>query len=172
MYGSVSEATTYFSKRLHSEVWDENSLPEKTKALEHATRLIDNLDFVGEKNASYVKREAFLTTTSTLTTEQEKEVWEAGEAQENQFPRGSDTVVPKDIEEATYELAISLLEGKDPEIEFENQSVIAEGFSSVRDTKDRSFVQEHINAGIPSLAAWSRLRRYLRGRGGISLSRV
>lgn len=170
MYGTVDKATEYFGKRMHSDIWDVTSLPEKTTALEHSTRMIDNLNFVGEKNPAFVLRESF--NTSLLTDAQLKLIWEAGETQINQFPRGSDIVVPVDIEEATYELAISLLDGKDAEIEFENQSVIAEGFSSVRDTKDRSFVQEHINAGIPSLAAWARLRRYLRDVSGIKLSRV
>lgn len=170
MYGTVQKANDYFGTRLHSDLWDATSLPDKTKALQQATRLINNLNFAGEKNAAFLVRDAL--NIICITTEQQTTIWEAGLTQADEFPRGSDTVVPVAIEEATYELAFSLLDGVDPEIEFQNQSTISEGFASVRDTKDRSFVQEHIHAGIPSLSAWSRLRRYLRDVGSIQLSRV
>lgn len=169
-YGSVQRANDYFATRLHIDLWDATSLLDKAKALKTATTLIDHLNFAGEKHEAFLVREGF--DTACLTETQQKAIWDAGETQCLEFPRGSDIFIPRDIELSCYDLAFTLLDGVDPEIEFQNQSTISEGFASVRDTKDRSFVQEHIHAGIPSLGAWSRLRRYLRDARGIKLSRV
>ena len=169
-YGTVARANDYFGTRLHSELWDATSHPDKTKSLKMATMSIDHLNFAGEKHEAFLVRKGF--DTVCLTEIQQIAIWDAGKTQCLEFPRGSDIFIPRDIELACYDLAFTLLDGVDPEIEFQNQSTISEGFASVRDTKDRSFVQEHIHAGIPSLSAWSRLRRYLRDVGSIQLSRV
>ena len=169
-YGTISRANDYFATRLHSELWEAESPLNKSKAIKTATRLIDHLNFVGEKHEAWLIRDALNVTCPTDT--QLTAIWDAGETQYLEFPRGEDIYIPRDIELACYDLAFALLDGVDPEIEFVNQSTIAEGFANVRDTKDRSFVQEHIHAGIPSLGAWSRLRRYLRGARGLKLNRV
>lgn len=145
MYSTVEAATTYFETRLHSGLWGETSMTDKIAAMTTATRHIDRLSFVGCKTES---------------------------DQELQFPRGGDLSVPSDINIACYELAYSLLDGRDPEMELEALAVVSEGFASVRETFDRSQVQEHLNAGIVSHLAWKYLRPYLRDDHSIKISRV
>lgn len=52
MYGSVSEADTYFSTYDFTGVWDSFSTSQKTAALNRATLMIDRLHFRGEKYQS------------------------------------------------------------------------------------------------------------------------
>jgi hypothetical protein len=51
-----------------------------------------------------------------------------------EFPRGEDTEVSEAIRIACYEIAHSLLDGKDPEIELENLGMVSQGYESVRTT--------------------------------------
>ena len=146
-YGTAAEADAYFETRLHSTEWATNyPLSERVKALQTATREIDRLNFVGDKY---------------------------DDDQVLEFPRGTDTTVPSDIEIACYELAYErLVKQRDPEIEYENLTSISKGFANIRNTKDRTSVHEHINHGIVSLAAWKYLRPYLRNDQTLILSRV
>ena len=57
---------------------------------------------------------------------------DAEASQPLEFPRGADTVVPEAIRRAEYELAFSLLDGVDPQMELENLSVTAQGYAEVR----------------------------------------
>lgn len=169
-YVTLQEAQDYFETRLHSEPWDTYSVQDRNKALATATRQIDRLNFAGEKHAAYEYRESL--NTNLYTKAQEKAIAEAGLTQTLQFPRGSDTEVPNDIKIACMEIAFELLDGKDPEKELENLATISQGFSSIRNTQDRSFVHEHLNAGIVSALAWRYLRPYLRDGFDIKISRV
>lgn len=144
-YGTQSRAGVYFSKRLDTRIWDETSPKDRDAALIMATRAIDKLNFAGGKNNS---------------------------DQALQFPRGDDTEIPIDIEYATYEVALVLLDGYDPDQEIETLGVMAEAYSGVRTTYDASHVNEHIRAGIPSIEAWDLLRPYLRDPTQVRLSRV
>jgi len=49
-YLTVAEADVYHNARLHNDEWIDADPPDKEKALKWATRLLDNLDWVG--NAS------------------------------------------------------------------------------------------------------------------------
>ena len=170
-YGTLQGAQDYFTERLHSELWDTVGLDDRTKALKTATRRIDRLAYVGEKNAAAVQR---------LTADEPKNPTDAeillinaaGETQELEFPRGTDTVVPTDIENACYEFAFSLIDGRDPDQELEDLATISQGYSSVRRTRDRSFVHEHLNAGITSILAWQYLKPYLRDSATFRINRV
>lgn len=144
-YGSLADADAYFAERLNTAVWS-NTVPDtKAVALTHATSLIDRLNFVGSK---------------------------ASAGQALQFPRGTDTTVPKSIEYATYEIAFALLSGIDPQEELRNLSAVAQGFDAARTTYDRSAIPEYVRAGIPSSIAWDYIRPYLTDPWAISLSRV
>lgn len=147
MYGTVVGADAYFDTRLHADEWaNDFSLADKTKALQTSTRDIDRLNFVGSK---------------------------ADSDQELEFPRGTDTDVPSDIEIACYEIAFErLVNEKDPQAEVERLNIISEGFSSIRATRDRDFAHEHLRHGIVSLTAWKYLRPYLRNDQTFILSRV
>jgi hypothetical protein len=144
-YISISAAVDYFALRLNTEAWDRADATNQEKALAMATDAINRLNFVGEMTDSN---------------------------QENQFPRGGDTEVPQDIQEACAELAMRLLDGVDPELEFENLSMVSQGYSNVRSTYDRTTPAEHVVAGIVSITAWRKLKPYLRDSRTVELHRV
>lgn len=139
------EAQLYFDGRVGSECWDSSDSTERLKALKHATRIIDRLNFVGCK---------------------------ADANQELQFPRNGDTVVPQAIKHAVCEIALALLDGVNPELEFENINMVSQGYGAVRSTFDRSVKPAHILAGVPSFTAWTYLKPYLRDTLSVDLHRT
>lgn len=144
-YGTHTAAIVYFNERLDTRVWDEALYNDRISALIMATRAIDKLNFAGDKNDA----------DQTL-----------------QFPRGDDTLVPTEVEYATYEVALVLLDGYSPDQEVETLGVLSESYSGVRTTYDVGHVNEHIRAGIPSIEAWEYLRPFLRDPTRVRLSRV
>lgn len=130
---------------LRSAAWNEAEESDQLQALIRATRAIDRLNYVGEISEA---------------------------TQMMQFPRGTDTEVPKDIEIACYEEAALLLSGADPQAEMANLSAVAQGISTVRTTYDRAVVSDNVRAGIISHIAWSYLVPYLRDPNEIVMSRV
>jgi len=145
MYITVEDADAYFATRLNSEIWDLAEDTEKNKALITAGRAIDRLNFTGSRTDS---------------------------TQEHQFPRYDDASIPTDVQYACCELAFALLDGVDPELEYENLNMVAQGFGNVRSTYDRSNKPAHIVAGIVSMAAWRLLLPYLRDPLHVEVNRV
>jgi hypothetical protein len=165
-YGTMVEANEYFSNRLHETAWYGATPSDRPKALMAATRIINALNFKGYKNPVYLLLEDDEDATVT-------EVREAEATQPNEFPRGADTTVPEDIRIACYEIAHSLLDGKDPELELENLGISSQGYESVRTTFSRSQIPiEHIINGVPNASAWRMLRPFLRDEDAIILARV
>jgi hypothetical protein len=82
------------------------------------------------------------------------------------------TVVPQDLKNAICEIALSLLDGVEPEKEFENLALTSTQYSSVRSTYDRTYPMEHLEAGVPSITAWRMIKPYLDVSKGLKLSRV
>jgi hypothetical protein len=144
-YGSNTGAEAYFTERLNTDAWDNALVKDRTAARAQATRAIDQLNFENCKNDPL---------------------------QELQFPRGDDIVVPIEVEYATYELLLKLLEGVDVDQEAETIGVLSELYSGVRTTYDESHVNEHIRAGIPSIEAWRYLKPFLRDPRSLKVSRV
>lgn len=145
-YGNILRATEYFTNRLFTDSWVDSDNPTQRKALIHASQAIDRLNYKGTKT---------------------------DDDQVLSFPRDDDTEVPTDIEFATYELALRLLDGIDPLMEEQGLVVSSSRYASVSTTFDRSkHSQEHVLAGIPSIVAWNYLRPYLRDPRQISLSRI
>jgi len=145
-YATIAEAQAYFDGRLNTDAWDdETDTTTRNKALTMATTLIDRLNFRGEK---------------------------ADDSQELQFPRGNDTVVPQDIKNACAEIALALLDGVDPEMEFENLRMKSQAYGVVRSTYDTGRTPEHYVAGIPSNTAWRFLKPYLRSPFTVDRHRV
>lgn len=145
-YGSINGGNIYFSKRLRTEDWEMASDEDKQKALFEATYAIDRLNYKGSR---------------TVTT------------QKLQFPRDGDTVVPRDIEYATYEVAIVLLSGLDPEAEALNLQTAMTKFAgaTIAHNPFRSPLP-YVLAGIHSAKAWRLIYPYLRVVNTISLTRV
>jgi hypothetical protein len=144
IYGSVEEADNYFAMMLEGQRWHYTERLKRLQALVSATKRIDRLNFVGEK---------------------------ADEDQPLQFPRGTDTEVPVDIRQATYEFALALLNGVDPDTEADNLAMSSQGYGGLRSDYDRSSIPPWINSGIPCKTAWNLLLPYLRPRLGVSLRR-
>lgn len=144
-YVTNTEANTYFESRLHSEAWDTATSTNRTKATKEATLIIDRLNFLGEKFS---------------------------EDQERQFPRYDDSTVPDDIKNATCEIALALLDGVDPDMEYENLFMQSQQYANVRSTYDRTRSPENIVAGVPSVRAWRYLRPYLRDQQSVHLNRI
>ena len=82
------------------------------------------------------------------------------------------TIIPQDLKDASCEIAIALLDGIDPEKEFENLSMVSQGYANIRSTYDRSIRQEHIESGVVSIRAWQLIKPYLDVSKELKLSRV
>lgn len=165
-YGTMQTAIDYFNHRLHERAWSEASVADRQKSLWAATLVIDTLNYKGYKASVYALMQG-------VTCPSDAELRAAEAAQALEFPRGTDTTVPEAIERACYEIAHSLLDGKDPELELENLGVISQGYSSVRTTYQRSMVPiEHIINGIPNALAWRLIRPFLRDGEALKIDRV
>lgn len=144
-YTDPGTGDIYFATRMGSDAWDNADTVDKTKALGHATMIIDNLNFLGEKLDS---------------------------TQENQFPRYGQTDTPTDIINACCEIALALLDGINPELEYENLMQTHAGYANVKSTYTRDQLPEHILAGVPSSTAWRFLKPWLADSRSIDMNRV
>jgi len=166
IYGSRIEADEYFQRKLHEIFWSEATVEEQDESLLLARRSIDTLAYKGCKATVFTLLQG-----NPESTNEEIRVAEA--AQELEFPRGDDTIVPEDIRIAQYEEAYARLAGQDPELEYEALSVTQQQIELVKTSFDRSNVpSEHLVNGIASLVAWRRLRPYLRDGRSLRLLRV
>jgi len=170
-YGTLVEAAEYFSQRLHEWAWTAALVSDREKALIAARRLIDGLAFKGYKATVYVVMLAH--EDEVIDDDIRAEIKAAEIAQLNEFPRGPDTEIPEDIRIAQYELAHSLLDNKDPELELEILAVTSATYGGVKTMYQREQLPlEHLINLIPNAVAWRRLRPYLRDGDTIKLSRV
>jgi hypothetical protein len=103
-YASVVEGDQHFADKLHTYAWDDSTQDQQNRALTEATTRMNRLNYRGQPTVS---------------------------TQANAFPRDglrnpwtgialADGTTPDDIKRACIELAYSLLEGKEPEEEFDN----------------------------------------------------
>jgi len=180
-YGDMTEAEQYFAMRLHEHAWCEADPRDKPKALYAATKIIDNLNFKGHRHTVWVLIQSLrpnydptdIFVSEWLMREREAQLRAAEEQQPLEFPRGSDTVVPETIRRACYEIAYSLMDGKDPEMELENLQVTAHGYGEVRTHYERGQVPiEHLINMVPNPIAWNLLRPFLRDGDAVKLSRI
>jgi hypothetical protein len=170
-YGTLAEATTYFSYRLHEFAWGASTTAERVNALIWATRIIDKLNFKGEKAAVYAL--CYDSDGELITSVTQAEIRAADASQELEFPRGTDTDVPDAIKLACWEIAYALLDDIDPDAELENLSITSQGVASVRSTYNREQTPiEHLINGVPSATAWRFLRPFLRDSVAMVLKRV
>ena len=170
-YGTLIEAGEYFEKRLHEWAWLAAPTSDREKALIASRRLIDGLAFKGYKHTVYLVMEAHEGV--VIDDVIRAEIHAAEAAQSNEFPRGADTEVPEDIRVAQYELAHSLLDNKDPELELEILAVTSATYGGVKTMYQREQLPlTHLINMIPNAVAWRRLQPYLRDGDVIKLSRV
>lgn len=145
MYQTIYDADTYFETRFNSSIWSPLSDTDKTALLTTATRMIDTLNYEGNKHLA---------------------------GQELEFPRGTDTLVPQVIKDACCEIAYALANGFDPEYEMRNLSSTRFTFDNIRNESDPKSIHEARAHGIPSVVAWDLLRPFLRDASTITLVRV
>ena len=145
-YITIENAQFYFSRKLNTDAWDTASPDNKAKSLFEATELIDRLNFIGHK----VVRQQTL-----------------------QWPRvihsNREAVFPIDIQKATAELALALLDGIDPDLEDDLLSSQSDAYATVRVTSDSTLAKDHIKAGIVSITAWRLLLPWLNDPRSIHL---
>ena len=171
MYGTVNESLEFFDCRLHADSWENSPASDREKALKQASHMLDRLSWTGERNTSYVVRQAQIAASGCVTDEQA--ILDAGLTQQHAFPRGSDTVIPQALKEATFLIGYELLiNGADVNADFNTLNIEAEGHSSVRVNYQRDRMLPHIVAGIPSFEAWQLIHPYLQAAGEIELTRV
>jgi hypothetical protein len=175
-YGTVDEATAYFAERLHETAWTDADPSDRPKALQAATRIIDTLNFKGEKHSvwallgEYRPHEPWPMPGRRPSPEQ---IHAANAAQELEFPRDSDVEVPEEIRIACFEIAHALLDGRDPELEVEALAITQQNYGSVQTSYSRAGSPlEHVANGVPSVMAWRLLRPFLRSSDEITFSRV
>lgn len=164
-YGTIPEANDYFENRLHESAWFSSVPTDRVRALITSTRIIDTLNYKGRKAAvqEYLDEDG----------DSDAQIRALEASQPLEFPRGQDTEVPEAIRIACYEIAHSLLDGKDPEFELENLQITSQGFQSLRTTYARGQVPiEHLINGIPNAMAWRYIRPFLRDDDALTLKRV
>ena len=175
-YVDINYANAYFATRLNTDVWDNASTQDQQKSLIQATRLIDNLNFKGFKAVTDGSQKLqFPRITLNPDTNPvflyylQDPVYNDDELNPTQLPT---PILPEDIQIATCEIAIALLDGRDPDMDYENLRIVSGGMSGSRVTYDSATQQEHTRAGIPSVAAWRRLLPYLVDPNSLNLRRV
>jgi len=144
-YVALEDAEIYFNERLNVSSWDTAEEDDKKRSLIMATTALDNLNYTGEKTDA----------DQTL-----------------QFPRYDDASIPTEIEQATYECALALLDGVDIEMEKEVLNVTEQRIGGVKVGYDSVVPAEHIIAGIPSYKAWLLIKPYLLAPDDIEMFRV
>lgn len=152
---TVDVANLYFMTRLHSDLWDDASATDKAKSLISATRLMNNLAYIGVK----VYPNQF-----------------------NEFPRRitrfdftllpQQLRVPDSIRIACCEIALTLLDGVDLEFAIPGIAIQDDRYSTLRTSYKQNIIDEHVRAGIPSATAWLYIKPYLADPGAINLGRV
>lgn len=144
-YALPIDGDAYFATKLKHTTWDSTTTDDKTRALSEAQRLVDHLNYEGDKT---------------------------NPAQTSEFPRGGDVAVPLDIVYATIEIANALLDGYDPDLATENLNNELIGYSGVHVRSDHTSSPVHLVNQIPSVVAWNYLRPYLRDPSTLIMSRV
>ena len=151
-YSTPADGDAYFSALLYATAWTAANTDMKQAALNQATAIINRFAYVGCRTSS---------------------------SQPFEFPRKGillegvlldDSVVPADILNAQFEIALALLNGVDPEKELNGIGVTSRGFSVVRTTYDPSRILEHTLNGVPSALAWAYLYPFFNRRSSENLS--
>lgn len=148
-YISVYDAGLYFDTRLNTQAWDNASDSDKIKGLAQATRSIDRLNFKGVKVSA---------------TQQFQ--WPRILGPRNSSSTGS---IPQDIQMAVCELALSLLDGVDQDLEDQLIGSMSSAYATVRVTSDPKIGRDHVKAGIVSITAWRLLLPWLQNSREITI---
>lgn len=140
-YSLPSDADTYFGSRLYGTNWISISdVDQKQLALNDATRIINRFAYLG---------------------------WKTNCNQDNEWPRSGIlrvecNIIPKNIYEAQYEIAYSLLVDQiDIQQQLARTAVTSRRFAGVATTYDTKNIPEYLTWGVPCWLAWSLLTPYI-----------
>lgn len=165
-YGSIVGANAFFASRLHSYDWEMATVLDRTKALNQATEIINQFNYLGEKYSVNALKAANPKASC-------EEIRLANLSQENEFPRGTVNQVPVEIEKACYLIAKALLAGRDPDADLESLSTQAASYGGMRTTYDRSAeTMDHVRHLVPSPQAFYLLLPFFREDKEFTLKRV
>lgn len=168
-YGTLAGANEFFDGRLFSFDWQQSSVANRQKALKHATQLIDQFQYIGQKYAV----QAVITAAESAGVCPNNDDLQAAElSQPLQFPRGTVNAVPAEIEKATYLIAQALLAGRNPDMDLEAIGQSRAAYGDVSAQYDRGVVQNHIAHLIPSPEAFNLIRPFFRRRNTFDVKRV
>jgi hypothetical protein len=154
-YITVDEANTYFQGKLEVRSWDRADTSKKQRSLIEATTILDNFHYEGEK----------------LDYTQEHEYPRKYQFTENSTIKYDTDGVPFVMKYATAELAKALLEGFSPDRVMNDLSTVAQGFGSVRVTRDQATTEAWNKLGIPPVV-WTFIVPLLRDSKSIRIERV
>lgn len=149
IYGSVSDANTYFSTRLYED-WSGQPEAKQFAALLSATRSIELLDGRGLLYGT-----------------------KADPDQELAFPRDGQDEVPEEVLIAVYEEAAERLRGRDPSIELEQIQVTSEnagGRVASYDRQNKPLV--NLLYGFCSVVAWQNLCQFIAPNQSFTIERT
>jgi len=160
-YGNITSADLFFANRLFTFDWDNANIDDRQKAISHATMLIDQFAYIGDKYSV------------SMIVDPTQEQRQAAEiAQPLEFPRGDSSVVPSEIEHACYLIAQALLSGRNPDMDLEGLANTSVSYGGVRTNFDRSEIMEHVSHLIPSPEAFNLLRPFFRRKNSFYVKRV
>lgn len=183
-YVTLPEANFYFSNRLFSDLWFDQDNNTKLVALRDSTRRIDRLNFAGDKldDTQLLQFPRKMTPVVTVSgfgfsfalpdQDEPTDIITGVDIGEEETSLIIDVDVPADIKAACCEIAIALLDGRDPDLDIEQLIVDSQSYSGVRTSYTRKIALEHVRAGIPSALAWSYLKPYLRDFRNLYVSRA
>lgn len=144
-YVTVQEADDYFASKLDRSIWEIANEDQKQHSINQASEILEELNYAGDK---------------------------AEDDQPLEFPRGIDTIIPKNMKKACCLIAYALLDGRDPEIEIELIGQTQSSVGNIRGRYDRTFIQEATVYGVPSYQAWRLIKPFLRDSNQVTLNRV
>ena len=141
-YADETYADAFFATEYGYSAW--SSATDKDLALNTATRLLDTLNYDGDKTSS---------------------------TQDNEFPRDDETDVPDVIKKVCCLVAYSLIDGIEPEEELQTLNSTAFKYASVSDSRDTGWIPDFRVHGIPNAQAWNMLLPYLKDGSLIKIVR-
>ena len=145
MYVTLEDCTTFLSTELWAEAWLTAEPENQQKALNKAETIIDSIQYVGDKLDS---------------------------DQDNEFPRDHQETVPQDVIDACCLIALKLIEGRIPELDFGNGRIKSDSLASGKTTYEVYNTPQHYLFGVPSYEAWVKLVKYVDLDKCVELNRV
>ena len=159
----MAYANTYFGRRLHTEPWDRASPSDKQKALIQSSDALDRLAYRGTKTVATQEREF------PRDYNPGHLYWHSADAPVNQtWPTN---VTDDSVLKACCENALALLDGVDPDLEYQNNRIMHHNFAGVSTKMATEIERPHILCGLASFSAFKFIRPLLADNHSIRLIR-